>query len=140
AKAEGELFFQWSGNFDAFGFPPSAFPAALMELVADALAVHATALELGQREDWEELFFHFTVGAVVEFESNSVPDDLANLFPDIHDEEIGRAANIDAHVEGATRIVGAVTNEFGNGHEFEVGIGAGVEHFVSEKRGIFIGW
>ena len=69
----------------------------------------------------------------MEFQSEPIPNDISDLFTDIHDGEMFRAPKIDPGIEGVWTVEQII--------EILQAIGfAGVEHLVTEEGARFVCW
>jgi hypothetical protein len=144
AKGEGEFFFAGAGEGDRFDLPAEAVAGAFGELHAEARGVDAGAFELGEPEEGVKSLLDFGEGFAEELVAETIKNDAMDPLSDVDDTEVVFAGDIKAEKEflvfpGVTWRGGEGLHELFEGEEVEFGVGAGVEHFIGEEGGIFVG-
>ncbi len=139
---KGKLRFDRGREGDGLGFPAEPFLRTFGQLHAQAGGVDAAAFYGWEREDAPEFILDLGEGFVLEFQTVTVPEDIADLLADIDHAEVFLAGDVDADVEAARSarmLVGslALPGEIGEGAE-EVGSFGGGDHFPGDKVGAIV--
>src|SRR6266487_723265 len=98
AKGESELFFQGSGEGNAFDLPAEALFGALVQLDANAAGVDGGALELRQRQETVKVLFDLTKRAIVEIDAQAIPGHVPDSLADVEHAKVFLSCHVHAQI------------------------------------------
>jgi hypothetical protein len=99
SEAESEFFFDLRSEGNWFDFPAETLAGAFGKLHAEASGINAGTFELAQFEETIEFEFNFGEGFVLEFNSATIPQDVADFFADVDDAEVVFAGDVEAKIK-----------------------------------------